>query len=267
MRHAHALSLAALAAISASLITAAPAAAQHSPWSFGATVGTDAAVSGNFTGPDNSQSLSLATLNANLTGTGVLAMRGTSWDEVYDRALTATVEVRYASSDMSEFFGAISYTQADARQNVTLGCLVVSGTTCGTTLTGNATEFKQIGLEAGYRQWFGYSLFGDAVKPYFAVRGGLVRTDEIRLQVFAGAAGGLGDWRLYEEGWTAMIGADLGASVAISPNAELGGEIGLRYVTRLSDDDTDFGALGLGAINDESERLSVPVSVRLNAVF
>jgi hypothetical protein len=267
MRLAIHLPLAA-ATVCAGLALSAPAAAQtYSPWSFGASIGTEADVSGDFTGPANSRSIALNTLNSNLSGNGILAMRGTSWDEVYDRATIATVEVRYATSEMSEFFGAISYTTAEAQQNVALGCLVVTGTTCQTALTGNATDFTQLGLEAGYRQWFGYSFFGDHVKPYFAVRGGLVRTDEIRLQVSAGSAGGIGNWRLYDEGWTAMIGADLGATVAISQNAEIGGEIGVRYVTKLSDDDSDFGALGLGAINDESERISVPVSVRLNAVF
>lgn len=267
MRPTHLCSGLILAAAGA-VLAGSPAVAQtYSPWSFGATIGQDVAVGGDVIGPANSASLNLNTLNANLTGTGRLAMRGTSWDEAYDSGLTVSVEVRYASTDFSEFFGAVTYTQADAADNVVVGCLVTTVPNCGTTLTGSFSDFRQIGLEGGYRQWFGFSVLGDTIKPYFAVRGGLVHTDEIRFRVNAGAAGGLGDWNLYEEGWTAMIGADLGATYAISQNAEIGGEIGVRYTTSLSDDDSDFGALGLATINDESERLSVPVSVRLNAVF
>lgn len=255
-------------AAAGAVLAASPAAAQtYSPWSFGATVGQDVAVGGDVISSTISNNLQLNTLNSNLTGTGWLAMRGTTWDEAYESALNVTVEVRYASTDFSEFFGALTYVQADASENVTVGCLATTPPNCATTLTGSFSDFRQIGLEAGYRQWFGFSLLGDTIKPYFAVRGGLVHTDEIRLRVNAGAAGGLGNWRLYEEGWTAMIGADVGATYAISQNAEIGGEIGVRYTTSLSDDDSDFGALGLANINDESERLSVPVSVRLNAVF
>ena len=64
-----------------------------------------------------------------------------------------------------------------------------------------------------------------------------------------------------------MIGADVGATVTISPNAEIGGEVGIRYQTALKEIDSDFGAIGLGSINGSSERFSVPISLRLNAAF
>jgi hypothetical protein len=267
MRPTHLCSGLVLAAASA-VLAASPAAAQdYSPWSVGISIGQDVSVSGDAVTGATGRSVALGTLNSNLTGNGQIVMRGTGWDDAFDKADNISVEVRYAASDMSEFFGAVTYTEAEGRRNVAIGCITVAATGCQTDLVGSFTDFKQIGVEAGYRQWFGVSLLGDSLKPYWAVRGGLVRTDEIRLNVATTTVGGIGDWRLYEEGWTAMIGADIGATYAISPNAEIGGEIGVRYVTKLGDDDSDFGALGLGSINDESERLSVPVSVRLNAVF
>jgi hypothetical protein len=255
-------------AAAAAALAVTPAAAQgYSPWSFGASIGTDAYQSGDVVSAATSSSLTLSTLNQNLTGTGVLQLRGADYDDAYDRAINATVEVRYAATDMSEFFGAISYTKASGKQ-FDAGCVLVTGNTaCNQAITGQLSDLSQIGVEVGYRQWFGFSMMGDRLKPYFAVRGGLVRTDAIDLSLSGGTIGGLADWTMYEETWTAMIGADLGATYAISPNAELGAEVGVRYTTALGDDDGDFGGIGLGTINDSSERLTVPVAVRLNAVF
>jgi hypothetical protein len=72
---------------------------------------------------------------------------------------------------------------------------------------------------------------------------------------------------LYKETYAYSIGGDLGATIAISPNAELGGEVGIRYQTALKEFEGDLGAIGLGTSLRKSERLSVPVSFRLNAAF
>jgi hypothetical protein len=246
-------------------IVATPALADGgSPWSFGGSVGYDIPVSGKVIETASSSSLTLSTLNSNLTGNGIIRLRGTDYKDAYDDALRASLEVRYAMSDSSEFFGAFSYTSAEGKDAV-VGCLEVAGA-CTTNVSAKLSDYKQYGLEVGYRQWLNMAMLGDAVRPYFAVRGGVVRTDAIRA-LYKTPTDNLADWGLYKETYAYMIGGDLGATVAISPNAEIGGEIGIRYQTALRELDTDLGAVGLAGANNKSERLSVPVSFRLNAAF
>jgi hypothetical protein len=246
-------------------VAATPALADStSPWSFGGSVGYDLPVGGKALDAGNSNSIALNTLNSNFTGTGTIQLRGTDFKDAYDPALRATIEVRYAMSELSEFFGAFSYTRADGKKT-DIGCLTTAGA-CSGTLTGQFADYKQMGLEVGYRQWINMAMLGDSVRPYFAVRGGVLKTDAIHTFIQA-PTGNVAHWRLYDDSYSYMIGADLGATVAISPNAEIGGEVGLRYQTALKEIDADFGALGLGKTNGASERLSVPVSFRLNAAF
>jgi hypothetical protein len=246
-------------------VAATPALADsNSPWSFGGSVGYDIPVSGKALQSGTSSSILLSTLNTNLTGNGTIRLRGTDYKDAYDNALRASLEVRYAMSETSEFFGAFSYTNAEGKTALA-GCLEVA-TVCGTNVTAQFSDFKQYGLEVGYRQWLDMALLGDAVRPYFSVRGGVIRTDAINAFI-ATPTDNLANWRLYKETYSYMIGGDIGATVAISSNAELGGEVGIRYQTALREIDSDFGSIGLSNVNNKSERLSVPVSVRLNAAF
>ena len=246
-------------------LTASPVLADSaSPWSFGGSIGYDIPVSGKVFEAGSSNSLNLSTLNPALGGTGVLVLRGTDFKDAYDPAMRATIEVRFAMSETSEFFGGLSYSQAESKKR-SIGCLQVGGA-CTSDLTAQLGNLTQTGIEVGYRQWLNMALLGDSVRPYFAVRGGVVKTDAIQAFIQTPAAD-IANWRLYKETYSYMIGGDIGATVAISPNAEIGGEIGLRYLTALKEIDSDFGAIGLGNTNNASERLSVPVSVRLNASF
>ncbi|NJR20587.1 MAG: hypothetical protein HC777_03440, partial [Hyphomonadaceae bacterium] len=222
-----------------------------SPWSFGATVGYDIPVSGDVLATSNSTPLNLNSFNTNLTGTGILRLRGTDYQDSYDNAVRATIEVRYAMSDLSEFFGAFTYTNAEGK-TANAGCLETAGV-CTTGLNATLSDYRQYGLEVGYRQWFNMAMLGDNVRPYFSVRGGVVRTDAINA-LLATPTDGIANWRLYKETYAYTIGADVGASVTLSPNAELGGEVGIRYQTALRENDLDFGAFGLGNVNDKSER-------------
>ena len=258
-----------LSVASLSLVAAAPALAQgYSPWSFGATISTDATMSGEFHGGAQTGVVDLSTLDPSLSGTGVLAIRTRDYGDIYDGGIRATVEVRYALSRTTEVFGALSYGQNEGGSTV-IGCVLPGpGLDCGPpSLQGTFGDLTQVGVELGYRQWFGIGLFGDRVLPYFAVRGGAVATDAVNLSIDAIGGPNLGTFALYDDSIQAMIGADLGASMAINRNVELGAEIGVRYYTDLKDDDSALGALGLGAINDESDVITVPVSIRLNAVF
>ncbi len=249
---------------------ATPALAQNysSPWSFSSSIGTEVSVSGDVIAAGNSNSINMATLNTNLVGQQVLRMRGRTYDDVYDKGLKSTFEVRYALSDLAEVFGSIGFLKAEAKANVDLGCLAdaAAPTTCVAGLRGQVSDLKQTALEIGYRQWFGVGLFTDAIRPYYAVRAGAVKTDAIHAYVATGA-NGLGHWRLYDDTYSYSTQADLGATYTITDSMELGAEVGVRYVSKLDQIEADFGALGLGGINDKSNQVTIPISLKLNAVF
>lgn len=247
---------------------ASPLLAQNytSPWSYSVSVGTDVPVSGDVIAAGSSNTLNLATLNANLGGTGVLQMRGREYGDMYNAGLKTTFEVRYALSDLAEIFGSIGYLKAEAKTNVDLGCLVVATSACGTTLSGQVADLKQTSLEIGYRQWLGIGLVSDALRPYFAVHGGVVKTDAIHSYITAGA-NPLAHWRLYDETYSYTVGGDIGATYTLSNYAEIGAEVGVRYTSKLDQLDADYGSIGLGGVNNSSAQVSVPVTLRLNTVF
>lgn len=235
-----------------------------SPWSFGGTVGYDVPAGGSVVTSANSSSIVLSTLNPSFSGTGVIRLRGIGYRDAYDPARRATFEVRYAVSEYTELFGAFSYSQANGKA-LSVGCIVVAAA-CTDTIRGQFSDSRQMGLEVGYRQWLDLDLFGQTVMPYLSVRGGVLKSDAIHAFLRT-PTGALGRWRLYDDAYSYVLGADVGATIGVFPNAEIGAEVGIRYQTALKEIDTDFGALGLSEINSESERFSIPVSVRLNAVF
>ena len=256
--------------IIAGAAVAAPAFAQNysSPWSYSSSIGTEISVSGDVMAAGDSSAIDMSTLNTNLSGQQVMKMRGRSYDDMYDKGIKSTFEVRYALSDLAEIFGSIGFLKAEAKKNVDLGCLAAAAApaTCVAGLNGQVADLKQTALEIGYRQWFGVGLFSDAIRPYYALRAGAVKTDAIHALVSTGADG-LGHWKLYDDTYSYSAQADLGATYTISDSMELGAEVGVRYVSKLDQIDSDFGALGLGGINNKSEQVSVPLTLKLNAVF
>ena len=116
-----------------------------------------------------------------MTGVQTCALPISDFKDAYDPAVRGTIEVRYAMSDLSEFFGAFSYTRADGKKTG-IGCFASAGA-CTAALTGQFADYKQMGVELGYRQWMNFAPLGDSVRPYFAVRGGIkVSQHEILLK-------------------------------------------------------------------------------------
>lgn len=237
-----------------------------SPWIFSANFGTEVQTSGNILGAANSSSLNMNTINSNLTGQGIMHLKGRKFSDMYYPSMKASVEVRYALSDLSEIYGSIGYLKAQSRYMRDLGCLEQGANTCALQLQGHLKDLTQISVEAGYRQWFGTGLLSEAVRPYWAVHGGLVQTGAIHGAFYAGT-NGLGHWKLYDKGYSATIGADLGASYTISDTAELAAEVGVRYTGNLKKQSGDLNALGLAAALDDSHAISIPVNLRFHTTF
>lgn len=244
-----------------------------SPFSFGGSVGYEFPVSGKVLDETVGTSVNLTALNASLAGTGTLRLRGTDFQDSSDAALKATIEVRYALTQTSEMFGAITYAQANGK-SANIGCVevIVSGAPdCTTPLTATFSDFKQVGVELGYRQWLESPFMSDRLFPYYTLRAGVTQTDALSATVAASTSlvpnAPLGTWNLYDDKVTYVVGGDIGATYLIAPFAEIGAEVGVRYNSKLSEVDTNLTALGLAGANDKSDRITIPVSVRLNAAF
>jgi hypothetical protein len=244
-----------------------------SPFSFGGSVGYEFPVSGKIINETSSASVNLATLNPALAGQGILRLRGTDFKDSSDAPLKATIEVRYALTQTSEMFGAITYSQGNGK-SANIGCVewIVSGAPdCSTPLTATFSDFKQSGVELGYRQWLESPFMSDRLFPYYTLRAGATQTEAISATVATSVPldpnAVIGNWNLYDDKVSYVVGADLGATYLIAPFAEIGAEVGVRYNSKLSEIDTDLTALGLAAANDKADRITIPVSVRLNAAF
>jgi opacity protein-like surface antigen len=236
------------------------------------TAGIEVPVGGDVHGGGTSGILALGALNPALTGVNAeLRVQSRSFDDIYGETTTYGVEGAYGVSDRSEIFGALRMSQADEAR-VQVGNAVVTSSSvaavpAGTTLPafGQFGEYNVLSLEAGYRQYFD---LGSSFTPYVAGRVGVARIDEIKATFTVPAAGiTLANVPFYDETTTFVTGIDLGVVYAPNDRFSVGVETGLRYTAGPDDNDTGIGPLGLGSINNEGERLSVPVMVRASFKF
>ncbi len=169
-----------------------------------------------------------------------------------------------------EAFGAVRWLNADEgdTQVGTAAILDAQGADLAEVpVFGRFGEYEAISLEAGLRQYF---KAGAGYYPYVAGRLGVAFVDEIKAS-FAipdlTITQALNDLPFYGETTTWSAGLDVGVSFQQSERVQWQLETGLRYAGELDGDDSAIGGLGLASINDEGDRLSVPVTARLRVLF
>ncbi len=206
----------------------------------------------------------LGVLNPALAGTAAeLRIEKRSQKTVYDEGYNAGVELGYGLSDNSEIFGSVRHSWT-GRGSAQVGTAVIPAT--GQTLPVNARfgKYKADNIEVGYRQYFG----SGGLQPYGAIRGGIGFTDRIKADFTIPDANiAVNDAAFYKKSTIYSGGLDVGLSYDVGTNVSIQAETGLRYQSKLKDDDTDIAGLGLAAINDSGSRLSVPITLKLRAGF
>ena len=227
--------------------------------------GADFSVGGDVHGGAVAPIADLGPLNPALAGVSAeLRIQARSFDEIYGEATQITLEGAYGLGSTREAFFAVGRTQADEGQ-VQVGGAFVPALSQTLPVLGRFDEFTATSVEAGVRQYFGGE---GALQPYVAGRVGAAFTDEIRATfTIPAAAIALNNVAFYDETTAFLIGADVGVSYAVAEGVSIGAEVGLRYTTGLEDNDSAIGGLGLARINDEGDRLSVPVLVRARFAF
>jgi hypothetical protein len=206
-------------------------------WSLALQGGTDIELSGNVHEGGSGTVLALPT-----------SVEARSYNDVYKQSFRGQLAIGYGVGSSSEVFLRGSYYKMKSET-------LQVGTVAGLVLNADFAEYKEYGLELGYRFYFAETAF----KPYLAPVAGLRFISELPSTFSVPAAGVvLNDVPFYDKSTVGVFGADLGFLYDVSESVALGIEAGLRYQTKPSDIDGLAGT-GLEPINDTGSRWSLPI--------
>ena len=234
------------AAVAAALVPA-PASAQgmQGRWSLALQGGTDIELGGNVHEGGSGTVLALPT-----------SVEARSFGDVYRPSFRGQLAIGYGVGSSSEVFLRGSYYKMKSET-------LQVGTVAGLVLNADFAEYKEYGVELGYRFYFAETAF----KPYLAPVAGLRFISELPSSFSVPAAGVvLNDVPFYDKSTVGVFGGDLGFSYDVGANVALGVEAGLRYQTKPSGLEGLAGT-GLEPINDTGSRWSLPVLATLTFRF
>lgn len=143
----------------------------------------------------------------------------------------------------------------------------VLGSIDGEPVTGELSDYKSYGVEAGLRQYFQPTpapVFG-SLRPYVEGRVGAAHVDDIQFEnaQYNGGAWQGGTVPMYEGGWVATGAGLVGVEAPVFNRATLGLETGVRYTGALKSDNTVLGpGVDLAGTNNGSSNWTVPVMLR-----
>lgn len=228
-------------------------------WSFSVLGGIDVPVNGDLHGGATAPVADLGPLNPDLAGVAAeLRIRPRGHERIYDNALAYGLEVGYAFDDRREIYGQVRQTRADGGRAL-VGYAYVPALTAELPIFGNFSEYEALSAQVGYRYYFGTP---ETARPFIDGYLGATRTHQITA-TFEIPDGGISiaNAPVYESGWAATAGADVGVIVPFTDTFSMTLSGGVRYVSNLKDDDSALGGLGLSGINDTGKRVSVPVTL------
>jgi len=227
--------------------TAAPAPAGDYRWSFDVGIGFDNSVSGNI------NSGAIGTLNDQ-----AVVFTKNTYENVYGTGFHLRFGGGYMPNDVTELRAAFTYQSlgADLTQ---LGDVGLSN------LYGQYDDYKTLGLDFGYRRYS--SQRWGPVTPYAEGTIGIAFIDEIDVVLAAPQANVVQNATdFYDRTAAFTLGVNGGILLPIGARVDLDVHVGLRYVTGLSQVD-DLVGTGLGVINDDSARWTVPFVIGIRTRF
>lgn len=188
---------------------------------------------------------------------GSADIKSHNFDDVYDDGYHIQGEIGYALTQHLELFGSFRYAHADAANRTTGSSISVDFPGVFTGVFPIESEFEDYdswGGELGFRYYF---LSRQAHwRPYLAVSGGASHVDGIGITTFADLTdvGGGDDVQVFkgsflEENWVATAAAVVGLEFNVTCHWTLGVNGGVRYASRLDDDDSDLNRDGFSIAN------------------
>lgn len=251
-------------AIISGLLISSPAMAQMTAgtWSVSISGGGSLAVGGTMHGGANAPVADLGALNPALAGIpATLQIQERSQNDVYDTGYELGGEIGYAVSDSGVALLAVRYLRASGNR-INVGA-AAAGAPVNASLPvfGDFGDYKSLSVELGYRQYLGN---GSGLTPFVSAQAGATRISAISANFTVPDANiALNNVPFSGSGWVFSGGAAVGLSLPLGDTVRLEPEVGLRYASGAGGIDTALGGLGLGSINDQGARWSVPVSLRL----
>lgn len=183
-----------------------------------------------------------------------------SMKDVYDPGVRMELGGSYALNPNRKVTLMGSYAKASGEE-------VNMGSYGGSSLTGEISDYKRIGIEAGMRQYFRPHRVPlvKGLRPYVEGKLGVSKVDDITLEnaMYNGAVENGGSIGVYEGGWVPTAAGMVGVEAPIFKRATVGLETGLRYTGGPKSDNTYFdGAHALSGVNNGGSSLTVPLMLR-----
>ena len=226
---------------------AQPAPASEYRWSVDVGIGFDNSISGNI------NSGAIGTLNDQ-----AVVFTKNTYDDVYGTGFHLRFGGGYSLNEDSELRVRFTYQSlgADLAQMGEVGL---------SNLYGEYDDYKTFGLDFGYRRYSARRWGG--VTPYAEGTLGIAFIDEIDVLLAAPQANVVQNATdFYDRTAAFTLGVNGGLLAPIADRFDLDFQVGLRYVTGLSEVDALVGT-GLAAINDDSARWTIPFVIGVRTRF
>jgi hypothetical protein len=224
----------------------APAPAEDYRWSLEFAFGWDNSISGNI------NSSGVGTIN----NQAVVILKN-SYEDVYGTGLHIRFGGGYMLDETSELRVTFSLQSLDA-DLTPMGDIGVAD------LYGQYDDYQSFGLDVGLREYFDLN---EMIHAYGEGTAGLAFIDETDVLLVAPQANVARDATdFYDQTAAFTLGANVGLLVDVAPQFGVFGQIGLRYVTGMSEVDGLEGT-GLETINDKSSRWTMPFLVGIRGRF
>jgi hypothetical protein len=215
-------------------------------WSVDFGMGWDNGISGNI------NSSAIGTLNGQTT-----VILKNKYEDVYGTGLHLRFGGGYMFGEHSEARLNFTFQSLDAD-------LVRLGDYGASNLYAQYADYQSWGLDVGYRH---YVPFQEGIRGYGEVTIGLAFIDETDVQLAAPQSNQtflVTDFYDRTAAFTSAV--NVGVAFAVRPDLDIFTQLGIRYVTGMSDVD-QLGGTGLDTINDSSGRWSMPFSAGIRLRF
>ena len=180
------------------------------------------------------------------------------YGDVYGTGLHFKFGGGYVLNEESELRGVFTYQSADAN-------LVRLGDIGPSSLYGQYSDYKSVGLDLGYRRYV--PLPNTKFRPYGELTIGAAFIEDINVQLSAPQANLVIDQTDFYDSTAAFTwGINFGVLFPIATKIDLNAQFGLRGVTGLAEVDQLIGT-GLDELNNDSARLTFPVVVGVRFRF
>jgi hypothetical protein len=239
LRHLFPGLLAAAVALSVPTAAHAQAAPAH-PWVVDFGIGWDKSISGNI----NSGAI------GSINGQAVVILKNT-YEDVYGTGLHIRFGGGYMLNDLSMLKLTFTYQQLSA-DLTRMGDIGVSN------LYGQYSDYKTFGMDFGYRH---YVPIHNTIRAYGEATLGVVFVSRINVVLAAPSINYITNATdFYDATGSLALAGNAGVAFGLTPQLDAFAQFGIRYTSGLSQVDQLVGT-GLGTINDNSSRYSVPFTM------